>query len=619
MRTHHPGKAPGTDQSHRTADPTATPDARLHAAIYRSAVDDVPSSPGTPLAGPHTAETGTRPGADFSHVPVHTASAARASAAEAGARACPERPHVVAGYGGAGKLTLALQRSVGNAAVSRMPEQARHQHGGGPGHQQTAPAPVQRSAVRDVLSSPGQPLASPLKEEMEARLRGDFSRVRVHTDDAARASAAAVGARAYTSRNHVVIGAGAADRHILAHELTHVLQHRQGPVTGTDDGSGLSLSDPSDRFERVAEAVAERAVHGTLQRPGNAGEAPSAPPAAGGRLIVSRLMDAGKFQAKTKPLIPLIGRRPESIGSIDQALAAYHAIPIDEYQRRVDGLAGLVQTCDAYLAGRGLTALPAETSVAPASAAGLPARPTAQPVAALAEGLLSLLQRHTRSVTLLREQAQREQQAFASLAQAQAADSLPARFKAYAQAHEVLLEARRRVGPDDFEDVYNWVIPLLENTVDEMRTREPGALTDLVREDVEMLRKVAAAGGLPDITRLLAEVPANVPSSGAALARFEVGTPGSKLSRAGAEKYTVTHALVQRGGVAERLGSLTHELTHVSAGETFDNTPLFLLFDPNATGDQIKKLAKDRVARLNGLEGLLDSPPTRAVSPFKPD
>ncbi|WUQ09725.1 DUF4157 domain-containing protein [Streptomyces sp. NBC_00250] len=134
-----------------------------------------------------------------------------------------------------------------------------HQHGSGCGHQAESPA-VQRSAVHDVLRSGGRPLDEGTRSDMEARLGADFSDVRIHTDAAAKASATEVGARAYTSGNHVVIGDGGADRHTLAHELTHVIQQRQGPVAGTDNGSGLKVSDPSDRFEREAEANARRAL-----------------------------------------------------------------------------------------------------------------------------------------------------------------------------------------------------------------------------------------------------------------------------------------------------------------------------------------------------------------------
>ncbi|MFC8506836.1 DUF4157 domain-containing protein [Streptomyces sp. NPDC057411] len=163
---------------------------------------------------------------------------------------------------------LALQGTAGNAAVVQLLRQTghapagreQHQHGAGCGHE--PPAQVQRSAVHDVLRSGGQPLDSATRADMEARLGADFSDVRIHTDSAAKASAAEVGARAYTSGNHVVIGEGGGDRHTLAHELTHVIQQRQGPVAGTENGSGLKVSDPSDRFEREAEANATRAMSG---------------------------------------------------------------------------------------------------------------------------------------------------------------------------------------------------------------------------------------------------------------------------------------------------------------------------------------------------------------------
>ncbi|GCD32515.1 hypothetical protein OEIGOIKO_00229 [Streptomyces chrestomyceticus JCM 4735] len=95
---------------------------------------------------------------------------------------------------------------------------------------------------------------------MEARLGVDFSGVRVHRDAAARRSAGEIGARAYTSGNHVVLGEGGGDKHTLAHELTHVIQQRQGPVAGTDNGTGLRMSDPGDRFERDAEENATRVM-----------------------------------------------------------------------------------------------------------------------------------------------------------------------------------------------------------------------------------------------------------------------------------------------------------------------------------------------------------------------
>ncbi|WP_406009073.1 DUF4157 domain-containing protein [Streptomyces sp. NBC_00637] len=218
---------------------------------------------------------------------------------------------------------LALQRTAGNAAVVRLLEQRRqdqrHAHGPSCGHDGAGagdPASVQRSSVPDVLRTAGQPLDGTVRTEMEARLGADFSDVRLHTGPTAQRSAAEVGARAYTSGSHVVIGAGGTDRHTLAHELTHVIQQRQGPVAGTDNGSGLSVSDPSDRFERAAEENARRVLAGpapaeaTPAGPAPTGPAPvqraaAAPAHAGGEIAVQRSgdgeapFDHAQYYAKT--------------------------------------------------------------------------------------------------------------------------------------------------------------------------------------------------------------------------------------------------------------------------------------------------------------------------------
>lgn len=165
------------------------------------------------------------------------------------------------------QAAAALQRSAGNAAFSAAvsgPEE--HRHGPGCGH--GAPRDVQRSTVHDVLRTPGRPLDEGTRTDMEARLGADFSDVRVHTGSAAHESAESVQAHAYTSGSHIVFQRGrydtgsAAGRHMLAHELTHVIQQRSGPVSGTERGDGTKVSDPSDRFERAAEDAATKALSG---------------------------------------------------------------------------------------------------------------------------------------------------------------------------------------------------------------------------------------------------------------------------------------------------------------------------------------------------------------------
>ncbi|UUU28221.1 DUF4157 domain-containing protein [Streptomyces sp. DSM 40750] len=163
---------------------------------------------------------------------------------------------------------LALQRLAGNAAVARAVEEERHEHGANCGHGAEAQrsAAVQRSAVHEVLRSPGQPLETGLRTEMESRYGGgaDFSGVRVHTDTVAQRSAADIGAKAYTSGAHVVWDGR--DKPTLAHELKHYLQQSEGAVPGTDNGSGLKVSDPGDWAEREAEETARQVMSAPVQR-----------------------------------------------------------------------------------------------------------------------------------------------------------------------------------------------------------------------------------------------------------------------------------------------------------------------------------------------------------------
>lgn len=142
---------------------------------------------------------------------------------------------------------MRLQREAGNGAVSELVEE-------------------QRSPVLDVVGSSGAPLDAGVRTDMESRLGADFGDVRVHTDAAAHESAKSVGANAYTVGSNVVFQRDAYDpgslagQTTLAHELTHVVQQRSGPVEGTPSAGGVSVSDPGDRFERAASENASRVM-----------------------------------------------------------------------------------------------------------------------------------------------------------------------------------------------------------------------------------------------------------------------------------------------------------------------------------------------------------------------
>jgi len=156
---------------------------------------------------------------------------------------------------------LHLQRTAGNGGVAALYED-------------------QESPVRDVVGrGAGQPLEAGVRQRMEASFGTDFSDVRLHEGGSAASSARAVDAHAYTVGNEIVLddshGTGSpAHERTLAHELTHVVQQRSGPVEGTPAAGGISLSSPSDRFERAAEATAESVV-ATGRAPGAEATAPA--------------------------------------------------------------------------------------------------------------------------------------------------------------------------------------------------------------------------------------------------------------------------------------------------------------------------------------------------------
>jgi len=113
--------------------------------------------------------------------------------------------------------------------------------------EETLPAKEVRSRTPEVksdveaqinaLRGGGRPLPESERTFFEPRLGSDFSQVRIHTDSRAAQSARAIHALAYTIGHDIVFGASQyvpethAGKHLLAHELTHVLQQRNRSVS----------------------------------------------------------------------------------------------------------------------------------------------------------------------------------------------------------------------------------------------------------------------------------------------------------------------------------------------------------------------------------------------------
>ncbi len=89
----------------------------------------------------------------------------------------------------------------------------------------------QASRTSGAARNVGSALPPTLRTQMEAQMGTDFSDVRIHTNSAVVSDG--IGARAFTIGNDIYFNAGeynpatGAGRHLLAHELTHVVQQRK--------------------------------------------------------------------------------------------------------------------------------------------------------------------------------------------------------------------------------------------------------------------------------------------------------------------------------------------------------------------------------------------------------
>ena len=114
-------------------------------------------------------------------------------------------------------------------------------------------------SVHEVLRSPGNPLLPTSRAFFESGFGHDFAKVRIHSDARASDSARNVNARAYTVGRDIVFGRGeydphsSAGRHLLAHELAHVVQQSGAGSAG----EGVTrIGDANDAAESHAEHAA---------------------------------------------------------------------------------------------------------------------------------------------------------------------------------------------------------------------------------------------------------------------------------------------------------------------------------------------------------------------------
>lgn len=130
------------------------------------------------------------------------------------------------------------------------------------GHSDTTEMPSAGS--RQQLRNHGGNLPAGVRKKMEAAFGTDFSDVRVHENSS---RATELNAKAYTQGDEIHFAPGeynpetAQGQHILGHELSHIIQNRQGRVKTTHQEKGCDISDQAD-LEREADHYAIVAANG---------------------------------------------------------------------------------------------------------------------------------------------------------------------------------------------------------------------------------------------------------------------------------------------------------------------------------------------------------------------
>ncbi len=137
----------------------------------------------------------------------------------------------------------------------------------------TAPPLANPAAVLSGLHSASR-LAPAQREVMEGHFRQGFGNVKIHTNGRANAVAASLGAQAFTYGDNIAFGAGrfrpetSAGKRLLAHELTHVVQQRQG-LTGETVRRGIGQV--GDHYEREADRSADALMRSQESNAGSSG------------------------------------------------------------------------------------------------------------------------------------------------------------------------------------------------------------------------------------------------------------------------------------------------------------------------------------------------------------
>lgn len=421
--------------------------------------------------------------------------------------------------------------------------------------------------VRSVGHIPGG-----IRGSLEALFGCSFSDVIIAVSDAP----ARLGVRAFAYGNTVFVNyedAALDNRErweILGHELAHVVQQRHGRACGQPGEAVWRLHDAALEHEAqvMGLAAADAIEKGGWVPPLPREFVPVAMP------VIQCVMSLDEFKASTKSASPRIIDR---VSVIDDEVKKFHKIDAARPRKYGDLYK---QSLVIYQASRKFL--------------------SDKPNSPRAAGVSMLVKQVVLESKLLEHLSDFEEET----------DDLE-KFKSLEKAQEFL--QRNRGKPElARRDVINEVVTLINVHANAMK-KAGGSDSLLVLRDIDKLKKLATDPTTPGVLQsviLETTAPANLQQIDTT-----VMTPGLKYNTTrgpGAKKYTLKHFFGQHLGRRFRMGSLLHELTHLSNAEIFDNTCLMLSIRKTATDAQMRALASKRRGNLMSLRSEIES--SNAVS-----
>lgn len=301
---------------------------------------------------------------------------------------------------------------------------------------------------------------------------------------------------------------------------------------------------PAGRHQRLLDlqqtagnrAVCQLLTRGHSHLP-SAGPSQGRPAGGGGAVTVQRLMSPKGFQEATsleKETKKGVSKRNRVV-AVDQALSTFYSHQGDDlasHQNRLTALDALIATCKGYRGSR------------------------------------------SKGVKKLLSEARAEKPLWEALIRADSDGDPVARVDAYCK---IIDDGQAIKLTDPNLSVTVAVEASLDKFMQKHDEVTPDALKRIFDREINKLRAIADDPKAPAITRsVIRENLAHIENT-----HLQVGLPGGRMAKPNEtphdEKYVVNHKMTQPGGTTERLGSLMHELTHVTAGETFHSLPLLLL------------------------------------------